>query len=458
MQKSIFFFLSVVLFVIVFYKQDPGLNVSIFGCIAWLFLYLSIDRKKRTKELAILSVSSFVSLISFAWYGDFISFAALFISLLFTGYKALYPKLNIVSFPVGIAFNYVSFIFRVLTPNKWLGIPITGGGFFKRLVSYFLIPAIFLTLFIGVYSLASDQFASFFTINWNLDIFQLAVLSCAGFFLLFNFFYFSVPKILIRYNDYLKDDFSEGYALHQNRGFRFLDLASQRRSGEISLILLNVLLAFFIITYCIEQWGSGDGSRNLSNEVHERVYILILSIVMAIFIIMIYFQGLLNFDKNAKLLKTLSFVWIGLNILLIGIVCLQNIAYVDAYGLTFKRIGVFIFLFLSLAGLLLTGYKMACRKTNIFLINRMTWVFYTVLVISCVINWSWLVTRYNTRHFNNPDWHYLESLNYNKITLNNLYRQKGMDNSRLEEQIKKNQSRKFLSKKLYFEWADSEIK
>lgn len=454
MKKNIFFFLSVVLFVVLFYNQEPGINISIFGCTAWLFLYFSIEEKKRTNGFRILSAASFASLLSFAWYGDFISFAAVFISLLLTGFKAFYPKLNIVSFPVGLAFNYASFLFRVLVPRKWLGLSISGDGLFKRIVSYLLIPAIFVSLFIGVYSLASKSFASLFMIDFDFDIFQLSILTALGFFLMFNFFYFSVPKMLIWYNGYLKDNFSEGYTLRQAKGFRFLDLVSQRRSGEISLTLLNIVLVFFIITYSIEQFGGREIAGTLSNEVHERVYVLILSIVMAIIVIMIYFQGLLNFDIHSKLLKKLAFVWIGLNILLIGTVLFRNMEYVAAYGLTFKRIGVFIFLLLSMAGLLLTGYKIAYRKTNIFLINRMVWAFYAVLVISCAINWSWIVTKYNTIHFKNPDWQYLETLDYNKKLLHTIYLQNGRDAGKIEAQVKNNRSGKFLSKRLYYELTD----
>ncbi|ULT43430.1 DUF4173 domain-containing protein [Niabella defluvii] len=95
---------------------------------------------------------------------------------------------------------------------------------------------------------------------------------------------------------------------------------------------------------------------------HERVYVLILSIVMAIAVIMIYFQGLLNFDTQSHLLKKLSFLWIGLNVLLILTVFFRNLEYVAAYGLTFKRIGVFLFLLLSLLGLFTTWIKLKKKK------------------------------------------------------------------------------------------------
>lgn len=454
MKKNIFFFVSVAVFVALFYKQEPGLNIFIFGSIAWFFLYFTMDLRKRTNPFWWLSIASFISLFSFAWYGDFISFTAVFISLLLTGFTAYYPKLNTLCFPLVLAFNYISFIFRALMFKQWLGFSISANGVLKKLLSYVVIPGVFLMLFIGVYTMASDKFASFFHIDFQVDVLQISVLCALGFFLMFNFLYSSVPKMLIYHNRFLKDDFSTAFAEEKTNGFHLIDAISQRRSGEISLILLNLVLVFFIITYCVEQFGVQEISGTISNSVHERVYVLILSIVMAIAVIMIYFRGLLNFDRKSALIKKLSFVWVGLNMVLIFIVLLKNMEYVAAYGLTFKRIGVFIFLLLSLAGLVLTWYKITFKKTNIFLVNRMLWSLYMAWIFSCIVNWSWIVTKYNTAHFKNPDWVYLQSLNYNKQLLNRIYLQKGIDNSYIISEVKNARNNKFLSKKLYYEFLN----
>ena len=451
MKKNIFFLVSVVLFVCLFYKQEPGINIAIFGITSWVFLLNVTRPKNRTREFWLLSAASIVSALSFAWYGDFLSFVALFISLLLTGFKAYYPRLNAVAAPLNIAFNYVSFIFRLLTPDKWLGFSLSSDGLAKKLVSYFLIPAVLTAMFIGVYTAASDKFASFFNIDFNADFVQIFVLTALGFFLMFNFFHTVVPKQLIVLNRHLNDEFGAGFVSKKAKGFHLLDIVSQRRSGEISLVLLNVVLCLFITTYCVEQFGSKAISGTLSNEVHERVYVLILSIVMAIIVIMIYFQGLLNFDAKSNLLKKLTYIWIGLNVVLIATVIFRNLEYVDAYGLTFKRIGVFIFLSMSLLGLLFTAYKIGNKKTNIFLINRMAWSFFSLLVISSVINWSWMVTRFNTSHLQNPDWSYLNSLDYNKKLLSELYTANGMDRKPIIESLKYKRPSKILSRVLYYE-------
>ena len=84
----------------------------------------------------------------------------------------------------------------------------------------------------------------------------------------------------------------------------------------------------------------------------------------------------------------------------------------------------------------------------------MVWVAFTVLVISSVINWSWVVTRYNTSRFPNPDWYYLNSLDYNKQLLYNIYKRNGMPNTFIKDKVKSGRGAKFLSKKLYYEFVD----
>lgn len=454
MRKNIFLLLSTLLFVFLFYNQEPGLNFSIFSTVVWIFLFLDLPQKKRGKTFWILSLITFMATISFAWYADFISFIALFIALLFTGYKAYYPKLNILTFPFAQAYNYASFLFRAIAIQQWLGFKFQKRDFSKKLANYVLIPAFLIAAFLLVYNMASNKFASLFNFNWQLNSFEIVVLTILGFFFMFCFFYYSVPKILIKYNGKFNDDFSREFFIANKEKVTSPDIGFTRRGGEISFFLLNALLIFFIITYSVEQFSGGNTDGNLSSEVHERVYVLIVSIVMAIAVIMGYFKGVLNFDKKAGLLKGLCYGWIGLNTLLLLIVMMKNIEYVNALGLTFKRVGVFIFLILSLAGLLVTYYKLSFKKTNCFLLNRMVWILFSTLIISSMINWSGVITRYNLSKFKDPDWDYLYSLHYNHKLLYEADRQRFLNNTETGKYISAEKEKSFLSSSLYYLFLD----
>ena len=81
----------------------------------------------------------------------------------------------------------------------------------------------------------------------------------------------------------------------------------------------------------------------------------------------------------------------------------------------------------------------------------MVWTAFCVLVVSCLINWSWIVTAYNISHFSNPDWKYLESLDYNKKLLSKIYTEKGIDRTNIVEKVYAEQAKPFLSTSLYFQ-------
>lgn len=443
-------------FVFLFYNQDAGLNVACLALLIWLLLFLKPIKKKPKKVFWLLSACTFLLTLSFAWYGDAFSFFALMISLLVLGLQSQYPRLNILLYPFLWVINYAVFIFKFFSFKYWLPKKVAGNDLFKKMLAFVLIPGFFVLIFVTVYISGSDIFYSFFNnIPLNFDFLEILLLSCLGFFLFFNLWYVFIPKPLIKVNAQLGMNFHLGNELIQKPTFSFLEINLERKSGEISLILLNILLLFFIITYNYEQFFSVAKKATLSNEVHQRVAAIIFSIILAIAVIMFYFKSTFNFDKKASLLKKLSYIWIVLNLLLILSAFIKNTEYISNFGLTYKRIGVYIFLCLSLTGLFITFWKIHYRKTNIFLLNYMLAIFFFTFIISSCINFSWVVTKYNLAFQKKPDIEYLKSLNYNKQILFDTYKddpewQKYFKSQK--EFINKERSKSFLSSHSYY-WA-----
>lgn len=441
-------------FVFLFYNQETGLNVALLALIAWLLLSLEPARKEQKNLFSLLSVCCFLSSFAFAWYGDAISFFALAFSVLVFGLKMQYPRINILLYPALWFINYTGFIFKFFSFKYWLPKKITGNDFFKRLLAMVLIPGTLLLIFTVLYASSSDIFYSFFeAIPFNFNFFQLLFLACLGFFLAFNLWFVFIPKGAIRINGLLGVNFNAAKQMNLKPTFSFLELNFERKSGEISLILLNVLLVFFIITYNYEQFFNVAKKVSLSDEIHQRVATLIFSIVMAIGVIMFYFKSTFNFDKKAELLKKLSYVWIILNTLLTVSAFLKNTEYILDFGLTYKRIGVYIFLFLSLAGLGTTYLKIHYQKTNAFLLTRMMRIFFFTFIITSWINFSWIVTKYNISFQKAGDAAYLRSLNFNKQLLFNTYKMDPSWENYFEsekQEINKERSKSLLSSRLYF--------
>lgn len=220
-----------------------------------------------------------------------------------------------------------------------------------------------ISVFFGIYSAGSDHFAALFR-DYELDInvWQLLCISVLGFFIAFNYWNYAVERFIYKKNHWLDDDFQDQSKI-QKSTYSFLDLDSERTSGVISFFCLNILLVFFIITYNYEQFYEVSKTPvQLSEETHERVNAVILSIVMAVLVIMFYFKSGFNFDPKAKLMKMLAGIWIVLNAILVLSAVVKNYEYIISYGWTYKRLGVFAFLLLALIGLALTFIKIQRKK------------------------------------------------------------------------------------------------
>lgn len=262
-----------------------------------------------------------------------------------------------------------------------------------------------------------------------------------------------VEKQIYKQNHFLDNDFKKEDTI-QKQTFSFLDLDSERMGGVISFICLNVLLIFFIVTYNYEQFYEAVKSPNqLSEETHERVNAVIMSIVMAILVIMFYFKSNFNFDSKAGPLKVFAKIWIFLNAVLVLSAMLKNTEYITSYGFTYKRLGVYAFLLLSLIGLILTFYKIQFKKKNAFLFNSMSWCFYGMVLVCSFINWGGIITSQNMKR---PDF----AVNYHVVSINFSekyllkYAEEKKDlalKKEVLENVKAEKSPTFLSKILYYE-------
>jgi uncharacterized membrane protein len=227
----------------------------------------------------------------------------------------------------------------------------------------------------------------------------------------------------------------------------------------ISFCALNILLLIFITTYNYEQFFEVSKSADsLSAETHDRVNAVIMSIIMAIFVILFYFKSGFNFDDNAKSIKLSAKVWLALNALLVISASLKNLEYIISYGLTYKRLGVYAFLAMALIGLIFTFIKIQKKKTNAFLFNRMFWVAYGLILVCSYINWGGIITSNNIKRKDFAENYHLVSINYNEqILLDYAEKTKNLEmKSKLKERIESYQKENFLSKILYYETINVE--
>ena len=460
MKKLHFILASSLVFTLLFYNEDLGLNWAIFGMMQTALICSFFQAKLTSRLHLILVFTSVLSCFAFAWYGDFPSFFALALSIIFLQFKTQEPKLKLLqAFPL-IIINGIASLVRIFMFSQYLPKRKVNNSFAKKLIAYFVIPVLFLGLFLIVYSFGSDHFSSLFTDYYiDIDAWQVFVLSALGFFISFNFWNYWIPEVCYEKNDLLDNDFKEEAKTQNQNSFSFLDIDFERRSGEITLFLLNVLLLVFIATYNYEQFFEVVQKSNLSSDTHERVNAVIFSTIMAVGVLLFYFKGGFNFDEKAMNLKKLAKIWILLNGILILSAIIKNSEYVSFFGLTYKRLGVYAFLILAIIGLVISFVKITKQKTNAFLFNQMIWYCYGTILLCSFVNWGNLITHYNISVNKGVEQRFLSSLNFNHKAYYDYFKLHPEEvedkDHHKEDYAARVQNETILSKSLYFEFLDT---
>ncbi|MET3537639.1 DUF4153 domain-containing protein [Chryseobacterium limigenitum] len=453
MKTHHYILLTTLAFIILFYDENVGLNLGILGIIYSVLTLYKTPEKNRTRTFLILFVTSILSSIAFAWYGDFPSFLATASSLLLLSYRSKNRRLKTLFLVPVFVVNCFTFICRFFSFDKWL--PKRNiSGLWQKTLAFVLIPLVLIAIFFGIYSAGSDHFANLFkNIELDINFWELLIITALGFFFAFNYWNYSVEKTIYKENHILDDNFSEENKI-QKSTYSFLDLDAERMSGVISLFSLNILLIFFIATYNYEQFFESVKTPNqLSEETHERVNAVIVSIVMAILVIMFYFKSSFNFDPKAGLMKILAKIWILLNVILVFSAMMKNYEYIVSYGFTYKRLGVCGFLILSLIGLIMTFIKIQLKKRNAFLFNTMVGYMYGTILVCSYFNWGGFITSQNISR-NNFDYYYHKTeVNFNEEYLLKYAEEKHDDVIKKEilARVKYYRNESFLSKVFYYQ-------
>ncbi len=202
-----------------------------------------------------------------------------------------------------------------------------------------------------------------------------------------------------------------------------LGLKNENLMAAITMGLVCLLLIIVNTIDIIYVWFGFEYAPNedLSARVHEGTYLLILSIVLSMVVMLIFFRKNLNFYKKNKTIRALSFFWLAQNVVLVTSVIIRNIYYINHQGITHKRIGVFIFLILTIVGLITLFFKISNRKSTFFLLLQNGWAVYTMLIVMALVNWDVMIVRYNVSHPNQDqiDYVYLLGLSDEAVTILN---------------------------------------
>lgn len=413
--KDILISLGALLFAWLFYNQGMGLNCALLAVFvaAGLFLLnpIAVIRKGWWLSLGALVISA----VCMVLYSNALSFFTLAFSMMLL---SAYSSANASAL---LNFGQAGFSLVLAVPEFFRGWYLArmrkANSNTERIANnwlvYILVTAIFL-LFVFMYSQASSAFGellkdidlSFISFGWLLT-------AGLGFFLLHGLFKHRRLKGVENFEHSLAKPLTASLEPHTEEVQYSLKM--ETKAGMLLLGLLNLLLLTVNVSDIVFLAKDTREAVNYPELVHQGVGALIMSIIGAISIILFFFRGKLNFEKMAKPLQILAMVWMLQNLFLIGTAGIKNsfyIGYVD--GLTYKRIGVYYYLLLSGIGLFFTAVKLYNRKPNWYLVRVNFVAFFTVMVLSCPIDWDGLIVNYNmnkaARENKDADMHYLMQL------------------------------------------------
>lgn len=416
--------IAALLFSTLFYGQNVGINLSIFSLITISLLVIQHPKIIRFKS-ALLFTSVYL----------------LTAVLVFFNHSSLAILANCVAFLTLIGTFSES---RSSLYIRWMnGIYTTVAGYFQRrfdpthkneqqswkknidvlhLTKLIGIPLLVIIVFTLLYKNGNPVFADFIAkINFDFINFQWILFSILGYFLFENML--SPVKV----NPITNVDLATNNDLQASQPLYEEQLKKEQQLGTILMGLLNVLLIFYCFTDVYDLLTNDISlAPALSSQVHNGINALIASIIIAIVIILYFFRGNLNFYKHNVTLKKLSYTWIILNIFLVILIAFKNNNYVTTFGFTYKRIGVFFYLFLTLAGLITTFIKVQSIKNLWFLFRVNTQVAFGLLIVSSCVNWDYAITNYNLDYIKNSDLNYLINLTDNNANLLQRYAEQNL--------------------------------
>ncbi|MGJ8592729.1 MAG: DUF4153 domain-containing protein [Aquaticitalea sp.] len=414
-MKTFTTIIASLLFSTLFYDQNIGLNLLLFSILTVVVLGLSNRDKIRNKSILLqLGLYLMTAVLVFFNHSELSIFANCIAFFTLVG-----------SFSESDSSIYV----------KWLnGLYTSIAGIFHRnfeastkdaqleekqqidalhTAKLIVIPLVVIVLFVLLYKNGNPFFNNIISkINFDFINIQWILFCVLGYYL------FSNIIIPVQVEPATNVDLKTRNDLKQSEPLLVENLKKEKQLGTILMVLLNVLIVFYIISD-IAYLTSNDNfaASVLSEQVHSGINALIASIIFAIIIILYFFRGNLNFFEGNKTLKSLSYTWIFLNAFLVILIVVKNNQYVDLFGLTYKRIGVYMYLMMTMVGLLTTFLKVFNIQNLWFLFRKNVQVAFALLIISSFVDWDYQITDYNLKHAESIDINYLIDLSDNNAFL-----------------------------------------
>ena len=395
--------ISVFLYSILFYKQTAGINFLLFNT-ALLVLLIHINtRLLKSKIWVSLALSSLVSSYFIYVYGSSLAIVTNLFSLFILSALSMNVRTSfLTALFLSICSVGSSFVRMFIDWIKRKSVPITEN--YNRpiyvKVFLFIIPLLIAIVFFLFYQNANPLFYDFTKdINLNFISIGWTFFTYSGLLLLYGFFHNGILPFIVEKDQNILLELSPEIASRNNFFSELMRTDTENISGIVLFAMLNLLLLLVNTLDLNYLWFDGNLPKGINHKafVHDGIGTLITSIILAIVILLFYFRGELNYYKQNKWLIILAYAWIAQNAFMIFSTAYRNNMYIQESGLSYKKIGVYVYLILTLIGLTTTFIKVFKLKTNWYLFRVNAAVYFYILILSCTFNWDTIITDFNIK-------------------------------------------------------------
>lgn len=397
--------ISVLVYGTLFYEQTAGINFLVFNIfLVGLLLYRRMDLIKSKVWLSV-AVGAIASSFFIFMYGSALAIWANMFSLFIISALSINPKtsfltsifLTICSTSTSCVFMFIDWVKR--KGNQEAGV--YKRPFYVKLF-LFIIPFLIAILFFFFYQTSNPLFYDF-TKNINLDFISIGWIffTLGGLLLLYGFFHNTIMPIFYELDSRVSLNLTPEIASRNNFFNSIMRIDNENLSGIILFVMLNLLLLMLNILDINYFLFNGKLPEGVTYKgfVHDGIGTLIMSIIVAICIILFYFRGNLNYYKQSKWLKIMALLWIAQNAFMIFSTAYRNNLYIEESGISYKKIGVYVYLILALIGLATTLIKVVKLKTNWYLFRVNAAMYYYFIVFACFFNWDVIITNFNIKKY-----------------------------------------------------------
>jgi hypothetical protein len=386
-KKSIAILCLTALYSILFYHQHVGINFVLFTIATISFLIFTEKDSIKSKSVILLSLGALFSSVFAFVHDSNLSMWTTFIALAILP-GAVNNKRASIIIDLGTTIYNIFIAPAFMFINAAQSSKKTNENTFLKLLKY-LVPLVLIIMFFFIYRAMNPLFE-----NFTQEIAE--VISIGWVFFTLGGLVLVYALFKQRRNSTL-DEWERNWNLTLNSETLNPPKWSEAGAFSILFVVLNLMLMAvnaMDVNYLYMGTGMPEGITH-KEFVHKGVGMLILSIVLGISILLFFFRDYLNFAKQRNLLKLLAILWVAQNTFMVFSTAIRNTMYVDAALLTYKRIGVYFWLFFALLGLITLFIKLYKNKSVWYLARYNFSILYIVLLMSSAFDWDMVISDFN---------------------------------------------------------------